>query len=464
MAACAPELRLPAEERTLVLELEPPAEPDAVTPVVRLSVAAAIDPAGLRLFRDELSDYHLGRLRAGELPSTLLEREVPTLAYTTAGRATSAPIDVLTPGVYSLASADHGLLGSFAVVPSPTEPVLTRLWPPAGAAAARAIYCGERGLSEPLEVTLEPVAITARLTPGASSDGLFADRCLRLEALEPLPAGTLALPPPRAADVLLEPRPLFGGEPAAAVAPGCSPDEIELGGACASVGDDRLFLRASAPVLVVFREPSPLLVVLEGPGPSHVLQGLPPASELWLSGEAIDGAGRVRDFRAPITTAPAVARVVINEVLANANGSEPAQEWIELVNDGSKAEELGGYRLEDGGGSVTLPERRLEPGEFVVLVSAEYVLDATLDVVPVDDGVLLRLPALGKSGLSNSGEPLRLFDPEGGLVSRFPALKATAAGVSLARRTPASSDDDASAFAAHAAPGASPGAPNALAE
>ena len=84
--------------------------------------------------------------------------------------------------------------------------------------------------------------------------------------------------------------------------------------------------------------------------------------------------------------------------------------------------------------------------------------------MPLDPSSLLVLPSLAKSGLSNSGELLRLFDPAGSLVSRFPALKASAAGVSIARRAPESADDDPSAFGSHAPPGASPGAPNALSE
>ncbi len=462
--ACSTELVPPVDREAPKLSFEPEGTADAVTPVVRLNVAGFADPASLRLFRDELSEYHLGRVRAEDLPKTLLEREVPAVAFLTDGRARCAPSEVLAAGVYSLASADVGLIGSFAVQSSAAPPVLTRLWPPRGSAASVAIYCGERALPAAVDVALEPAAISGRITPGASTDGLFAERCLRLEAKEPLPPGALALPPPLVGDVLLEPSPLFGAEPGQALAPACTEIEVELGAACAKVGDDRLELRANQPLLVLFREPSPALVLLETPSQGQVIQGLPPASELALSGESIDAAGRVETFRVSVTTAAAVPRVVINEVLANPAGSEPAQEWIELVNDGSRSVDLGGYALSDGGGSVTLPSLSLAPGQFVVLVSAEYVADPGLDVVALDSSVLLPLPELAKNGLSNSGELLRLFDGEGTLISRFPALKSNAAGVSLARRSPDSGDDDASAFGPHAPPGASPGSNNTLAE
>ncbi|HVJ19866.1 MAG TPA: lamin tail domain-containing protein [Polyangiaceae bacterium] len=464
MAACSRELAPPDPRVAPALRFEPAVEADAVTPVVRLSVAAWEDPATLRLFRDELSEYHLGRIRADELPGTLLEREVPTIAFATSGHSTSAPLEVLAPGIYSLASAEHGLIGSFAVDGSVPPPLLTRLWPPPGAAGNVGIYCGERAPAEPLDVVLEPAGVAGRLTPGASLDALFAERCLRLELAEALPPGAVALPPPLTWDVLLDPSPWFGSEPGTAIVPDCVEAEVELGAACGDVGDDRVSLRANQPLLILFREPSPALVVLDAAGRSNVQSGLPPASELWLAGETLDSAGRVTAFRELITTKAAVARVVINEQLANAAGSEPAQEWIELVNDGTAAVDLAGYRLEDGGGSVTLPSHVLAPDEFAVLVSADYVPDPALDVVPAAPEVLLVLPSLGKNGLSNSGELLRLFDAAGSLVSSFPAVKSSAAGVSVARRTPDSADGDVAAFAAHASPGASPGAPNTLAD
>ena len=76
----------------------------------------------------------------------------------------------------------------------------------------------------------------------------------------------------------------------------------------------------------------------------------------------------------------------------------------------------------------------------------------------------LHRPVLARAhwGLANAGELLRLRDPNGDVVSRFPALATPAAGTSVARRTPDAPDTDASAFGAHASPGASPGRPNAL--
>jgi hypothetical protein len=58
---------------------------------------------------------------------------------------------------------------------------------------------------------------------------------------------------------------------------------------------------------------------------------------------------------------------------------------------------------------------------------------------------LIRVPTLGKSGLSNAGERLALVDSAGVERSVLPAL-AGKPGQSLARRSPASEDSDPQAF------------------
>jgi hypothetical protein len=152
----------------------------------------------------------------------------------------------------------------------------------------------------------------------------------------------------------------------------------------------------------------------------------------------------------------------LNEVLANPAGPESSSEWIELYNDGSEPVELEGFELRDTGGVVALPPGRLAKAEHLLLVRRGFAPDLELDVSPERGTRTLELEALGESGLANGGELLRLSDPSGRVLSRFPALKASVAGVSLARRTPDAPDGEASSFGPHAAPGASPGAPNAL--
>jgi hypothetical protein len=150
-----------------------------------------------------------------------------------------------------------------------------------------------------------------------------------------------------------------------------------------------------------------------------------------------------------------MAHIVINEVLANPLGPEPAQEWVELVNDGSIEADLAGYVLEDIGGKTDLPKARLAPGAHALIVNDAFVLDDELDPVPAPRALVLHVPKLGKGGLSNSGEPLKLVDSTGRVVSRFPIGPRVKAGSSVARVLPSSPDGLASSFkAGYPTPGA----------
>jgi hypothetical protein len=72
---------------------------------------------------------------------------------------------------------------------------------------------------------------------------------------------------------------------------------------------------------------------------------------------------------------------------------------------------------------------------------------------------LLRVPALGRAGLSNEGEMLTLRAPTGIVVSTFPALK-TKNGVSTARVAPDAPDADTASFVSSPNGTSTPGAPN----
>ncbi|MBK9266298.1 MAG: lamin tail domain-containing protein [Polyangiaceae bacterium] len=154
-----------------------------------------------------------------------------------------------------------------------------------------------------------------------------------------------------------------------------------------------------------------------------------------------------------------MAHVVLNEVMANPIGPEPHQEWVELYNDGQADAALSGYRILDIGGETVLPEALLPPGQFAVVVNEKFVADDEIDVAPDPSAILVRVPSLGRSGLSNSGELLRLVHPEGHTISRFPALPKPKAGQSVSRRTPSAPDGVSSSFLISEP---TPGLPNAV--
>jgi hypothetical protein len=456
-------------EVTARLALEPAAELDAAPAVLRLRVTLPSGgteaPEALGLFEGELGSYHLTRIAKDDLPETLLARRVPSLSWADAASLVLAPSVPLSPGVlYSLASRRLGLIAVFHVAPEPPASFLSRVWPPAdgGRGFASALYCSDSGAPEHvLEVELDPAGVPAVLAPGTDDSGFMRATCVNLRPLGEVPLDEPMVLPPAILDHAVDPEPLVRliYEPPGTRA--CSSDEPAFGPSCARVLDDRLLVSAlSEPTFWIVRGPGlPVMEAVEA-GRSFTVRGLSPASHVTLDVTAIDLAGNNRRSSVEVDTRPAAPHVVINEVLADSIGPEPDQEWIELVNDGTTSIELAGFVLEDVGGRTELPEYELLPGQAVLLVTAAFSADSAWDTPPAPGSAFVRVPELGKNGLANSGEPLSLRSADGSLLSRFPALPRPKPGVSVARQNPWSLDGDPGAFALHAAPGASPGAPN----
>jgi Lamin Tail Domain len=468
-----PELARDGGAADVALSFRPAADASDVPQVVRIRIllpsGASEDSTDTWLFDGQLSKYYLDRIRRDDLPHTLLARQAPALVWAepASGELVIAPSVPLTPGdTYSLASTELGLIATFSVHKGSGAPLLTRVWPPAeaGSGAGCAVFC--RDASAPRvagRAELEPVGVSARVVPGANDAGALRGSCLALFAQGPLPDGAALVPPPRYGRAALDPAPLSAGlAPDGGAEPACDADETRFATGCALVLDDRLVVRPpAAPAFWVVTHDDIAMRHTVASGERFVVRGLHPASEESLYASVTDLSGREHDFRMTVRTAPILPHVVINEVMANPLGPEPAQEWVELVNDGGAAVELQGYRLSDGAGSSELGAARLEPGAFALIVRDDFVADDGEDVKPASGTTLIRVPEIGKNGLSNAGELLTLSDADGNVVSRFPALSASKGGVSMARRHPWSLDDDARAFGP-SADGASPGAPNQL--
>jgi hypothetical protein len=230
-------------------------------------------------------------------------------------------------------------------------------------------------------------------------------------------------------------------------------------GACLEEDDDRVRITPLAEdQLWLLRKPALGLVVAASGASSLLARELAPGASLTLEGSVLNSSGQRDDFTWPLQLGPARRHVVLNEVLANPLRAETTGEWLEIVNDSAHPVQLAGLWLEDTSGHVPLPSAELSPFELALLVAPGFHAALPDVVVPAGTRVL-ELPSLGERGLANSGETLLLVGAEG-VVSRFPAFHAEHAGVSWARRTPDAADDQASSFALHAGPGASPGAPN----
>jgi hypothetical protein len=138
---------------------------------------------------------------------------------------------------------------------------------------------------------------------------------------------------------------------------------------------------------------------------------LPAESAATITVTAVDRAGNVAaSSPLPFQTPPALPPIAITEVLANAAGPEPAQEYVELRNLGDAPVDLTGLRLEDAKGSDDLPGETLPPGVYALVVASGYDPGQGQDPAPRAGTALLRVDTrLGADGLSNGGERVRLM-------------------------------------------------------
>jgi hypothetical protein len=180
-------------------------------------------------------------------------------------------------------------------------------------------------------------------------------------------------------------------------------------------------------------------------GEPFVVTGFQPNTAVALLVHVRDTAGALHTAPFAAFTAPPMPHVVLNEVLANALGAEPQQEWVEIYNDGTLAADLEGYRLVDAGETV-LPSAVLPPGGFALLVNDEYDESTMADVPPAPGTLIVRVGNLGKNGLSNEGEWLELYDQHGTHLSAFPGVPKPQAGESVKRVHPQAPDGVESSF------------------
>jgi hypothetical protein len=141
------------------------------------------------------------------------------------------------------------------------------------------------------------------------------------------------------------------------------------------------------------------------------LTTLPPGSAATVTVTAIDRAGNlVASSPLAFETPPALPPIVITEVLANAAGPEPAQEFVELRNLGNEAVSLAGLRLEDAKGGDDLPAEELGPGAYALVVASGYDAAQGQDPAPRAGTLLARIDTrIGGDGLANGGELVRLM-------------------------------------------------------
>jgi hypothetical protein len=141
------------------------------------------------------------------------------------------------------------------------------------------------------------------------------------------------------------------------------------------------------------------------------LTSLPPESAATIAVTAADRAGNVATS-SPLAfeTPPPLPPIAITEVLANAAGPEPAQEYVELRNLGPEAVSLAGLRLEDAKGGDDLSAETLAPDGYALVVSSSYDPAQGQDPAPRAGTLIVRVDSrIGADGLANGGELVRLL-------------------------------------------------------
>lgn len=244
----------------------------------------------------------------------------------------------------------------------------------------------------------------------------------------------------------------------------CAVDEHELAWGCARIDDAAVSLRvrASEPVLGEVRiDGRSRSVVAPGGDFETTLAGLTPATPYTLELTLRDGAGHELRRAEEVATESALATLAIVEMRADPRGTEPAQEYVELLNYGLEPIPLAGFSLSDRADAHGEPwetDAVAHPGEHVLVVADDFDRASPLDAPPPPGATLLRVgAALGESGLANAGEPLYLRDPWGRRVSASPATPKPRPGACTVRVTDDMRDGRDGSFALDAGGECTPG-------
>jgi len=416
-----------------------------------LGVAGAgeSDQTGPRLFRGALTKEELQRARGATLSAALERRRVALKA---------ASQRSWVPAVLLDANSEYTWLGSSGTVEHfqtrGDEFGMRRIWPRGPDVGWAAVYCAEAvagslaqtwvaELAVELDASVEILTLSSYpecVVTLARDHAMCWHGQLGLGVFEP--TWFRAAPTDAAAGALAE----------------CG-DAERVAVGCVEVRDDRLVITGpDYPTLWLLSGDAQGAAWL-GPRERGVVTGLAPSSELNLDVRVFADSSATVSTQLRVHTAEPAPHVVVNEVMANPIGVEPAQEWVELYNDGASVVDLTGWRFGDDEAERDIPAASIQPGAYLLLVNETFSLAAAPEIVPDANVPLLRMPLLGKAGLSNTGETLHLSDEFGIVHSRFPSKPKPTAGASVARRAPWDLDDSLM-FGEHEPPGSSPATSN----
>lgn len=136
---------------------------------------------------------------------------------------------------------------------------------------------------------------------------------------------------------------------------------------------------------------------------------------------AIDLAGNSTEAQIESATVPALATLSIAEVLADPEGPDRAQEYVEIENFGGAEVPVQDIRLADANDAtpaVIASEVELLPGARALLVTDDF--DPTAGAIPPGTRLIRVGSSLTAGGLANAGEQLFLRDGDRHRLSAAP--------------------------------------------
>jgi flagellar hook assembly protein FlgD/fibronectin type 3 domain-containing protein len=167
---------------------------------------------------------------------------------------------------------------------------------------------------------------------------------------------------------------------------------------------------------------------------------------------------------APQSQPSADTKVIINEIMFDPIGSEPANEWVEVLNLSAETVSLAGWRLTDGEGTYTFPSGAgIGPGAFLVLGHSASAAGGQIDLVYGDS-------TAGTLSLANTGDQVILTDAAGNVADSVDYLASWAGEVgqstdgnrSLERKSPGLPSNDFRTWGRSAIETGTPRAPNSV--
>ena len=242
----------------------------------------------------------------------------------------------------------------------------------------------------------------------------------------------------------------------------CHLDEYAIGPVCVLADDRSLVVRAQldAPVRAFLSGASLGARTVANRGEvrlelSPLVAGSTFDGELRLEGLGGEHHVEVLELRAQAQ----LPTLTIAEVRSDPMGSEPRQEYVELVNFGESPVPLTGLFLADRPdreGDLIDGGQSVPPGARALLVADGFDPEDPADPLVPPGVMLVRIgTSLASGGLTNAGEPLFLRDAAGHRLSAAPAVE-TGPGRCLVRSGSGRSGDEGSFRVAECTPGTAP--------